>query len=295
MDGSQFLSAEPHLRALPDPAPMGRLSPPLQQLVATEHPEPVFLPGLFETPHVWADIIHRLDLADPLCLDLPGHGAADWGERLRPKLRIDAWLDAAARSIEQRHGETGVVLVGHSTGGLLALALAARRPELISGLFLVGALTSGDRGRRFDPCARAMMLPGIGRPLARLFWSAWLRTPARFRRGLDAAAGMALDAPWAEDMRRALLGCDPDAVSACAEWVLTADIGHLLERVDAPVLSLIGTRDIVVPPHHQLELIRKAPKAQAMLIDGGHLLFAESPGDVATALRGWLQHCGRIA
>jgi pimeloyl-ACP methyl ester carboxylesterase len=253
----------------------------------------VFLPGLFETPHVWRDIIDRLGLEDPLCLDLPGHVPRQSSKQVRTDLRTGAWLDDIARRIGRRHRHRPVVLVGHSTGGLLALQLAERHPSLVSGLFLVGALTSGDRGRWFDPVAHAMTVAAIGRPLSRAIWSVWLGSPRRFRRWIDMAAGAHVDLQGAEAMRRTLRACDPDAISACAEWVIQADIRDILGRINAPILSLIGARDRVVAPHHQLDLIRRAPNAQAMLMNGGHLLFAERPEDAVTALCGWLLHCGR--
>lgn len=257
--------------------------------------EPVFLPGLFETPHVWQDIKKRLGRPDAMCLDLPGHlatsPATGRGAGVEDGPAIDDWIDETAARIRTAHNGAAVVLVGHSTGGLLALALAARHPDLVAGLVVVGALTAGDRGRRFDICASAMKIPGIGLPLGRALWAAWLSSPETFRRGIVSAAGLNLDTPWAEDMRKALSGCDPDAIGAFTDWVLTADIEHLLEKVDAPILSLIGTRDRVVTPQHQLRLLRKAPNAQAMLLDGGHLLFAEHPEPVVVAIEAWLRRC----
>lgn len=257
--------------------------------------EPVFIPGLFETPHVWQEIKDRLGVPDAMCLDLPGHIAApasdNGGNAVRERQQVEDWIDEAADRIADTYPAEPVVLVGHSTGSLLALALAARHPDRVCGVVAVGGLIAGDRGWRFDPYAGMMKIPGIGRPLGRVFWSAWLSSPERFRRGIASAAGFELDTPWAEEMRKALSGCDPDAISAFAEWVLTADIEHLLGKVEAPILSLIGTRDRVVTPLHQLRLLRKAPNAQAMLFDGGHLLFAEHPAPVVIALDAWLRRC----
>jgi pimeloyl-ACP methyl ester carboxylesterase len=73
------------------------------------------------------------------------------GERLAGRVRLDAvsWMsgagpwsvpDVAARvatGISERYAGP-VVLAGHSTGGAIALWLAARHPELVSGLVLIG-------------------------------------------------------------------------------------------------------------------------------------------------------------
>jgi pimeloyl-ACP methyl ester carboxylesterase len=66
-------------------------------------------------------------------LDLPGHGESGLdvgdGTPLALSRRIEAVLDT--------RGLSGLHIIGHSLGGGLAMMLAARRPDLVSGLCLI--------------------------------------------------------------------------------------------------------------------------------------------------------------
>jgi len=89
------------------------------------------LHGLGGGSKSWA---HQLrDLADRFTVvawDCPGYGASD-----RREPSVDAYADAAAELI--RHLDLApVLLVGHSMGGLVAGALAARHPDLVDRLVL---------------------------------------------------------------------------------------------------------------------------------------------------------------
>ncbi|GAA0344274.1 alpha/beta hydrolase [Actinoallomurus spadix] len=81
-----------------------------------------------------------------LSLDLPGHGASP-----RPRTE-DHGLTATARAVtaelHARHHQ-GVILVGHSAGGLVALTIAAEHPHLTRGIVLLDTnLTLDDTTRQ---------------------------------------------------------------------------------------------------------------------------------------------------
>lgn len=68
-----------------------------------------------------------------VAVDIPGHGGSD---RLAPEEYTNARVGALlARFIAEVVGEP-VILSGHSSGGLLALWIAAERPEWVRGLLL---------------------------------------------------------------------------------------------------------------------------------------------------------------
>lgn len=251
----------------------------------------VFLPGLFETSAIWRPTIARIGLgAHPrLMTELPGHAAGDESEQVRRALASGDWLRRLSHRIAARFPGRRPVLIGHSTGATVALELARRWPERVASVVAVGALTSGHRGRALDPLARLLANPLLGPAAFRTGWNYWLSSPARFRSGLDWAASGPLRLPFGAAMRRELAACDPMAVRACATWVLGLDIRESLPDVRIPVFALIGTRDRVVPPDQQLEIVRLAPQAHAQLVDAGHLLFTEAPRAFERALQGWLR------
>jgi pimeloyl-ACP methyl ester carboxylesterase len=115
------------------------------QLVVTERapasrsgpwgPVVVFLHGLGCERQQFS---RQLDALDPrlrlLALDLPGHGES-------PELRAGRYDIASITDAvgEELHalGHTDLVVVGHSAGGLIALRLAVRHPELVRGILLL--------------------------------------------------------------------------------------------------------------------------------------------------------------
>jgi lipase len=83
--------------------------------------------------------------------DLIGHGRSSWDA----PWTIDANVAALAALLDTDGGH-GVVVMGHSFGGAIALNLAAARPDLVNGLVLLDPAT-GLRGDRMREIADEMM------------------------------------------------------------------------------------------------------------------------------------------
>lgn len=98
---------------------------------AVEHPDVVFLHAVTRDRHDFGDLQARLTLARPgstsVALDLPGHGD---GPRMAPYRVMEM-----AERLTLPPGPAPV-LYGHSLGGCVALALAARRPGAVRALVL---------------------------------------------------------------------------------------------------------------------------------------------------------------
>ena len=99
--------------------------------------------GLGGLDRNWVELLPELARALPRArVDLPGHGGSGplprgaGIERLRRRGRIGA----------RGRGCVAALVAGHSFGGLVALRLAQRRPELVRGLLLVSP--AGIRPRR---------------------------------------------------------------------------------------------------------------------------------------------------
>lgn len=82
----------------------------------------------------WAGYAPLLRGLDVVALDLPGHG-----RRVGERFTTDAAVAAIESAVEGGDPGVPVVLAGHSLGGYLATAYAARRPGRLAGLVLVGA------------------------------------------------------------------------------------------------------------------------------------------------------------
>ncbi len=170
---------------------------------ARARPTLIFLHYFGGSARAWSGVIARLAGAfDCLALDLRGFGAAC--DAAGP-YSVDAYADDVA-SLLARRGSARTIIVGHSMGGKIALALAARRPLGISGLVLVAPspptpepMTEDERARMLGAHGDREALLAIAReitarPLPPVLleqvvgdmlssgvaaWSAWLRGGSR--------------------------------------------------------------------------------------------------------------------
>ncbi|WIY04055.1 acetoin dehydrogenase dihydrolipoyllysine-residue acetyltransferase subunit [Amycolatopsis mongoliensis] len=194
-------------------------------------------------------------------LDLPGHGDStkDVGDGSLATLAdaVLGFLDALG--IERAH------LVGHSLGGAVVTAAAAKAPHKVSRLTLVapagfGTAVNAGYLRGF---AAATTRRELKPHLSALFASPDLVTRQladdllRYKRrdGVDKVLTTLLDT---------LLDGDAQAI----------DAAPLLSGVDVPTRTIWGRRDAVLPPG----------EADVYVDDAGHLVHLEAPGAVLAAI-----------
>ncbi|MFQ6552370.1 alpha/beta fold hydrolase [Aestuariibius insulae] len=251
----------------------------------------VFLHGLFETSAIWDPLIDGLpELSAPMvALPLPGHSSLDTVQGVREALAGDSFIDSYADTLRGLFGDCPVRLVGHSTGGFISLLLARRHPDLVRDMCLIGALVSGDLDGTRRLSIGISSLPILG-PLT-FGWMCryWLTDPHRFRRGMEAVfAPAATDSLLPYRMRGELAAVPPETLRLMALWLARRSIRETLAEIDHPALCVIGTQDPVVPPAHQLGLIKGLPNGHALLMNTGHLPFLEDPNRFRRIFLNWL-------
>ncbi len=208
-------------------------------------------------------------------VDLPGHGRSA-GEPLGSIAELADWvgrfLDAA--------GLTPARVVGHSMGSFIGLDLAARRPELVTSLTLLGTadgmpvhpdLLSASEDRLAD--AAALM-------------ASWGHAPPAHV-GLNPTPGL-----WMLGGARALVETSAAGVLA-TDFRACMDYGDALERaaaVTCPVEVVIGSADKMTPPRATAKLVEALRDGAAAsvevttLADSGHMMMVESPAAVRRVL-----------
>lgn len=231
-------------------------------------PTLVFLHHFGGSARSWDGVIDRLGGAFPtLALDLPGFG--DAGGAPGP-FTIDAytdWLEGEVRPC----ATAGAIIIGHSMGGKLALATAARQPAWLRSLVLLAPSPPSPEPIADD--ARAALHAG---------W-ADLDTATRT---LDRNTAQ----PLAQALRRGAL--DDWMRSGKQAWIAWLEIGSreditaVMLDVAVPVLLLSGARDIIVPTALiNAEIVPRLPNARLQTVPGaGHLLPVEAPDIVAAMI-----------
>jgi pimeloyl-ACP methyl ester carboxylesterase len=222
----------------------------------------VLLHGLGATGDVWDGWRPWLARRWPgrwLAPDLPGHGGS-------PPLAAYTFDGFAATVAGLLPPGAGVVVLGHSLGGVIALALASgrfgARVQAVIGLGIKVAWSDED-------LARAQAL--ARRPPA--WFASRDEAAARYLRvsglaGLLPAGDPAVDAGLREQDGRWRLAMDPDAFAVGAP-----DVAGLLARSQAPVTLARGERD---PMNTDGQLARLG--APTVTLPGlGHNAHVESP------------------
>jgi len=216
--------------------------------------------------------------------DLPGHGGST-------PLPAVAGLAAYAESLVtlcRLEGEGHVDVVGHSFGGVVALRLAARRPELVRRVVLAAAAGISSTTR----VAEAFLtFVALVRPARRLGPRADRIAASPFLRRLVFGPFTVSDHLSLSDrsVRGFLLGPPLHSDVWSAARALAADDPRRdLHRVTCPVLCLWGARDRQVSIDDAVEYARRLRAPLRTIADCGHLLIAERPEACADAIERFL-------
>jgi pimeloyl-ACP methyl ester carboxylesterase len=243
----------------------------------------VLIHGMVMAPSFWQTYApeiarHGRTAAYPL----PGHHPWKLDEPGQPIAPRDV-ADAYAEAVRRDFGGRPVTLIGHSTGGFVALLFALHHPDLVKSIILIGAFACGRfEGQERLP-ARLLRLPRIGAFLFSQLFRRWIATQEQFRWGSIECVYDKL-CPWQDDraveamegVRLDLLRARPEDIAACIRFMSSTTLVKDLPRIKAPVLNLVGANDAIVPPAHQLRLSKLLPQSQTVILRNcGHLPMVE--------------------
>ena len=228
----------------------------------------MFLHGSGVSARYWGEQLRALaGSARVVAVDLPGHGESE--EAATPGLAD--YADVTAALIDAL-GAWPAIAVGHSLGGAVAIALAARRPGDVCGLVLLSA------------CAQ---LPQVSTS-AQWLWSSLPTTLRRVlffvtAKNLLFAAG-ASPAAVALGMQE-LRACRPRTLAADVAIARSMDLTASAAALRVPTLILCGSRDRVTPPALSRHLHATIAGSRLEMVDGaGHMLLIEAPDVVSRAI-----------
>ena len=209
-----------------------------------------------------------------LAVDLPGHGRSA-GTPLGSVEVLADWVPALLGAA----GVARATLVGHSMGSLVALEAAARVPERIDRLVMMGTAYPMKVSEALLNTARDAPLKAIDMVNAFAHSSLAAKPsypgPGSWLRG----GGRAL-------MRRLQAG-QPAVNLFHHDFGVCDRYAHGLEAaamLRCPVDFVLGARDQMTLPK-QAHALGHALKARVSVVDAGHALMAEAPDPVLAALR----------
>jgi pimeloyl-ACP methyl ester carboxylesterase len=244
-------------------------------------PVVVLLHGLGGSSSTWLSVMPLLGPhAHVIAPDLLGHG-----QSAKPQsgdYSLGAYA-AGLRDLLVALGLDRATVVGHSFGGGVAMQFAYQFPELTERLVLVA---SGGLGREVTPALRAATLPGAALALGTV-----TRTTPRWVGTLihhTVRALPGISRPEVDEVAQSMTAlADPGARSAFVHTVRGAlDHGgqrlNGLERLSlvsgAPLLFIVGSKDLCIPPGHTARAHDACPGSRLELFSGaGHFPHRDRP------------------
>lgn len=260
----------------------------------------VYVHGLGGSATNWTDLAGLLaPRLDAVAVDLPGFGHSP------PPRDRNYSIAARVRSVVEliEAGEHGAVhLLGNSLGGLVSVAVAAIRPDLVRSLTLISPALPGIRlPAAADPALTLLLLPGASRLAQRRLLR---QTPLqRAHDVIDLCFGNPGLVPEArlteaaeEAARRAELPYAMEALTASLRGIAVLHLTRgarspwrLARTIQAPTLVVWGDRDKLVHVSLAPRTARAIPDSRLLVLPGvGHTAQLEDPVSTARAVLGLL-------
>ena len=208
--------------------------------------------------------------------DLPGFGHAD----VEPGITIEGMSDYVI-AILDRCGIRKAVIGGVSMGGYVAMAIARRHPDRVSGLVLADTRAEPD-----DEAAKASRAKAI--ETVRTQGVAAL-VDAQIPKMLSATTQR--EKPeLVEWIRKIGYRQNPEGVIAGIQMLRDRPDARLgLQDVKCPTLIVVGEEDTITPPSAAMAMKALIPQATLVTIpNAGHLANCERPEAFNVAVRKYL-------
>jgi pimeloyl-ACP methyl ester carboxylesterase len=216
----------------------------------------------------YTEMAPLLDGRRLLLPDLPGHG----GSEPLPAPSLTGFADAVATLLDEP-----VSVFGHSMGGVVALRLAERHPELVHSLVLAAPAGISSSSR-----AATVFLGAVGVIRPARFVARCVDHVGRSRRLKRLVFGrleVANPETLSERSVHGFLRASELHTDALGAGLALArdDPRRSLDRVRARTIVLFGARDRQVPLADGFEYARRLRAPLRVIADCGHLLIGERP------------------
>jgi proline iminopeptidase len=215
-----------------------------------------------------------------------GTGASDRPSDPRA-YQIDDYI-SDVEELRQHLGLNHIRLLGHSHGGVVAQAYAAKYPDHVSRLVLASTLTRF--GPEQDRAMRAGMEKRLDQPWAQDAFAALEAEQAgKFESDQELSELVLREYPlyfahygeseagYVDTLRTEIINAD--ALKLFNQEIFTTfDLRNLLPKITAPTLVITGDEDFICGPVCSDDICTGIKSARKVIVgDSGHMVFVEQP------------------
>jgi pimeloyl-ACP methyl ester carboxylesterase len=236
----------------------------------------VLIHGWTASMHWWDRLVPLLSARRVIRVDLLGHGGS---EKPRNGYSMEAQANRLALALRALRVHRATV-VGHSTGGEVAIALAARHPELARRLVVMDTETDED-DMHVDTDTKLSLAPFLGEALWRL------GTDGQVRDGLKQAfASDRYPVPdqFVRDVRRMTFSSYQKTYHESASYVDEGRLARDFRAVRGATMIVFGKQDRLVDPAAAKKYVGLGARRVALIEGAGHSAMVEKPAEVARLL-----------
>lgn len=250
----------------------------------------ILVPGLGSGPWVWDGIIREFKGEHVIyAVTLPGFNG-------RPPVAGAPVANSrqALRDLVTSRSLKAPVLIGHSLGATLALALAQEEPSLVGGVIAIDGLPVFPGTEQVPKEQRATMAAGMKARMAGMTRESYAAQQKNYMRTIGS-----IDMARADDIALMSSRSDPAAVMDYMAAIVELDLRGRLPALTAPVL-------VIVPyfaPDGEYAQVNQAQKMEyyktlmggtprlelAPVSPARHFAMLDQPEQVAKAIRGFLK------
>ena len=227
-------------------------------------PAILFIHGLGGNIESWMSVLNRMPPGYRLiALDLRGFGSSQKPSRAAS---VGEFADDVEGLVDYL-GLEGLVMVGFSMGGVVALEAYNRMAGLVKGLVLVSTL---------HVLPKAMLeISGL---LLEKGAGAWESIAPRLLYRLREPSVVS-------ELARVMSRNDPEYLAGIIEKLRGVDYGEVLGSIACETLVVVGDRDEITPLPEVSKLASKLARGRLLVIrEAGHLLPLEAPQELAVAI-----------
>lgn len=211
--------------------------------------------------------------------DLPGSGHSG----LPTDLSIESMAAACLALMDQQAPNQPFIVIGHSMGGYVALALAEQAPERIAGLGLFHSSAYADSEEKI--ANREKSIAFIETHGGQEFLQTMV--PGLFAPAFREAHRHAVE----HQTKLSFALSDASLIAYYRAMIARPDRTTILREATFPVLFIIGGQDQAVPATAALEQAALPAKASVCVMeDVGHMGMLEAPAICFPAIESWLQN-----